>query len=628
MSISNNYLKYLNHFHKTDTLFNFHQKNSNVVALRHDVDHSIDAALEMAFFENYHGYKSTYFLLPFAPYWNSEDFFKKVLQIQKFGHEIGIHFNGISDWIELRTDDIFLDFENQIKEFKKHNIDVNGISSHGDGLCYKFNYINYWSFSNLKPDNPKLSENGRTAEGVFDLSATRSINYPKNEFLTRKDGKVFHFWSIDYKKLNIDYHAWHLNFDKYYSDSGGSWKRTGDPINSDLKNTKTQVLIHPEYWLEKTKLYFFLGTARSGSTWLTKILNESTNITARHEYLLNQDFFNKKSNFKNTHKVVMLENNKSIVKQKFIKFWEEVNSSKHDIAEVNIYLENFLPQLKKIFPDATYIFIKRDIKEIASSLMNRGWYEKYPDPARPRIKKPINNLLNFNGLNLANKQFFRILNYIIQVRGNLNNKCNDLIDMNKAFQDKDYLKEKLYKHGIYLYPQLIKNYNKKINLNKNNNYPQYHKWPNEHRLIYKKALSGLDKFNLNKKNNNYSQIMIKDVNFNNIYRSYISNFNALPLNILLKKLLSNNIAIRIKVNIIVNVKSLGDRKIPIFLNEYSLKSKVYKRNILFISNTEKQYFYEAILHPRTKFLNFSIPRNNLIKLNFTKFTYKIFLYNL
>jgi len=621
MTISNKYLKYLNHFNKTQTLSNFHKYGSNVVSLRHDVDHSIDAALEMAFFENYHGYRSTYFILPYSSYWNDNDLYKKILQIADFGHEIGIHFNGISDWINHNISDIEYDLIKIIKNFNENGIRINGISSHGDSLCYKYNYINYWAFKNIKPDNPKLSESGRTAEGVVDKSGEKKIIYPDDDCIIRDDGKKFKFWSIDYNSLKIKYHAWHLKFNNYYSDSGGSWKRTNDPLNFNITNNKTQVLIHPEYWLDTPKLYFFLGPARSGSTWLSNIINKSSNIKARHEYLLNQAFFNKEVNFKHTHHVRKLEKNNKFINNRFINFWEEFYSSNVSIAEVNIYLENFIQKLQNIFPNAIYIYLKRNPYEVISSLMNRGWYIKYPDPLRPSIKYNVGNQKRLFFPIFFSNQFFRVISYVQQTYNNLNNKCNYSIDMNKSFQDVEYLKTKLFKIGIYLYPLFIENYNDKLNLNKNknNNFQNFSKWSVRKKNIYKSIFFNLNKFRLLKNNKTITRYNNLEIEFSNedlFFQSSLINANGL-----------------LEINLHISLLKCNNRRVPLTLFEFKsktffglnfTKSLIFRRHLFFMSQSVFNYKINVPLHPNTKLIYLSIPKRYIEVLNIKKCNIKLF----
>ena len=65
MSISKEYFKYLKHIGSSVTLSEFHAKPriKDLIALRHDVDHDLDIALEMSYWEHKLGFKSTYFVL-------------------------------------------------------------------------------------------------------------------------------------------------------------------------------------------------------------------------------------------------------------------------------------------------------------------------------------------------------------------------------------------------------------------------------------------------------------------------------------------------------------------------------------------------------------------------------------
>lgn len=65
------------------------------VIIRHDVDFSLEKALEMAKLEHDLGVKSTYFILLSTNFYNiySKDSFEKIKQIYSLGHEIGLHFD-------------------------------------------------------------------------------------------------------------------------------------------------------------------------------------------------------------------------------------------------------------------------------------------------------------------------------------------------------------------------------------------------------------------------------------------------------------------------------------------------------------------------------------------------------
>lgn len=65
------------------------------VILRHDIDNSIEKALDIAELENKHGVKSTYFTLLRTDFYNpySKQNLAALLKIQSLGHEIGLHFD-------------------------------------------------------------------------------------------------------------------------------------------------------------------------------------------------------------------------------------------------------------------------------------------------------------------------------------------------------------------------------------------------------------------------------------------------------------------------------------------------------------------------------------------------------
>lgn len=70
-------------------------QSDRVCVLRHDVDNSLDKALEFAEYEKELGVRSTYFILVRSDFYNP--FSKKnagtIRRIQELGHDIGLHFD-------------------------------------------------------------------------------------------------------------------------------------------------------------------------------------------------------------------------------------------------------------------------------------------------------------------------------------------------------------------------------------------------------------------------------------------------------------------------------------------------------------------------------------------------------
>lgn len=71
------------------------------VILRHDIDYSIEKAVELAALEAEENVKSTYFVLLSSEFYNlaAKENKDKILQINRLGHDVGLHFD------ELNYDD-------------------------------------------------------------------------------------------------------------------------------------------------------------------------------------------------------------------------------------------------------------------------------------------------------------------------------------------------------------------------------------------------------------------------------------------------------------------------------------------------------------------------------------------
>lgn len=220
----------------------------DLVALRHDVDYSIDIALDMATIEHDLGKRSTYYVLHSAPYWGDPLLVDKCRKIQDLGHEIGLHTNIIAEWTDGRIEDIESRLLQLLDMLRNGGVTITGMAAHGDRLCYDLGFINYWCFAELRPDDPASHEDGMTAEGLRDPHGLRSIAYPKDHTLRRADGAEFSLWSISMKSLGLEYDAMHIDYGRYFTDSGGAWSRSTDPIEADLSTGRHQVLVHPIHW--------------------------------------------------------------------------------------------------------------------------------------------------------------------------------------------------------------------------------------------------------------------------------------------------------------------------------------------------------------------------------------------
>lgn len=482
MSIEQKYFKYLRHLGKTVTLRTSLEESGrpDLVALRHDVDYDFDLALEMAYREHREGVQSTYFLLHTADYWHDSDFIDKALQLQDFGHEVALHNNLISNWFENSDKDLDTELTELLGRLRKAGLDIVGTSAHGDGLCYEKQFINYWMFSDLRSDKPEISEAGLNAEGIPSTRDRGAIAYPSSHSLYNDDGKALHLWSVPFSRHGLCYDAAHLSFDQYFSDSGGGWTRTADPLSVDLSTGRHQVLVHPEYWRGPQKIYFFLSTARSGSKWLANFLDTATPLRCQHEFSLNHRYDYKENELKpekrTGHGFTSLVREKDFAKKLLMESRSWIETQKNDYAEANVYLERFIPQLKEVFPDATFVHLHRDPKDVVRSIMNRNWYDLPDDD-----KHPVMEVNGWNDLS----QFEKLCWYDRVTNESLLDFCQHRIVFEQMVEDLEYLKFVLDSIGIPLFPRMAeKVFADIVNANINNSFQGYECWDDEQKGLY------------------------------------------------------------------------------------------------------------------------------------------------
>ena len=449
MSIDSKYDKYLRHLGNVGPVRNLLSKAPGefITGLRHDVDHDLDIALEMADFEHKQGVHSTYYLLHTASYWRAEDFEDKVRQLHSYGHEVGIHLNVITQWLAGDIDKVDTKILEIVSTLSEIGVPVNSVSAHGDRNCYTHQYINYWCFEELRPSTSCEEENRLSAEGIPVNDAEYQISYPESHQLVRSDGTIFPLWSVSMRKCGFEYEAMHLPFDNYYSDSGGAWTRTPDPLTQEFNSSSSEVVIHPEYWLAPQKIYFFLSAPRSGSTWLANMLEKASNCTARHEFLLNHEFENGEllARKRTEHDLSSLLDDPELVKRLLLQGKSWIQQQGKDYAEVNVYLSHFVNEVREIFPEATIIHLQRKPEEVAVSLLGRGWYGTPGSSRGPGLDIP-----GFNEF----EQFEKICWYVRQSMENIDKVAEHWLAFEKMVTDMEYLDTQLGKMGISLYRQI------------------------------------------------------------------------------------------------------------------------------------------------------------------------------
>lgn len=388
MTLNKKYFDLMDHFGSTCTVDEMWSKpeKTDLIALRHDIDHSLDVALEMAFWEHERGLKATYYLLNSTPYWDDPQFDVKVKQLLAFGHEVGLHFNSIANWLAGRAHSPKEDYMDALGRLRALGGNAKGAAAHGDRLCYTHGAPNFWMFASEDP--LETSDTCLSAEGIPVTDSNYQILRPPSDVLVREDGETTKLWANTLEECETEFLAHRVNWDRYYTDSGGNWTRSPDPMTvPDIASGRTMILVHPIHWRAPPRQVFVLSPARSGSTWLANMTESATNARGLHETTLNARL--KDGGLvpekRTDHQIDALVANDEEVAKLLSERRDWFDQSKDDVLECNVYLPLVTTQLRQLNDDASYVSLRRNPEQILLSLYNRGWYETEDDSARPTI---------------------------------------------------------------------------------------------------------------------------------------------------------------------------------------------------------------------------------------------------
>ncbi len=205
------------------------QQWPQVIGLRHDVDNAIEPAVAMARWEEERGYRSTYFILHTAPYWDDKQLLRRSLdRIAEAGHEIGIHNNALAQAWDDGGDPAAI-LEAAIVELRGYGHDIAGTVAHGDQRCYDargmIRFVNDELFEECpRPDyGPAVRQHGKLLIDPVPLS-----------------------------DLGLLYDANWLPRAGYASDSGGRWRPGFDEVVAGYPpgDGQLHLLVHPDWWGE------------------------------------------------------------------------------------------------------------------------------------------------------------------------------------------------------------------------------------------------------------------------------------------------------------------------------------------------------------------------------------------
>lgn len=419
----------------------------DMVCLRHDIDHSLDVALEMAFWEHDRGLRATYYLLNSTEYWSDPDFDIKVRQLLDFGHEVGVHVNSVANWLGGRCDDPASDLHAALARLRALGAEANSTAAHGDRLCYQHGVTNFWMFS----DEMAHAKSGEpiSAEGITVSDPAFQIKFPDTDRLTRADGQSFDLGSLDVADFGLSFLAHRAGWDRYFSDSGGGWTRTQDPLDvPDIATGRTMVLVHPIHWRAPPRQIYVLSPARSGSTWLARVADQASSAIGLHEQSLNhRNIDGVFTAQKRTHTQIdalyeSREEQLELLRDR--RTWFETQVS--DVLECNVYLAPVLDTLKQVNPEARFAALLRDPREILVSLLNRGWYDSADDDKHPRIDVP-----GWDDMDQVGKA----AHYIADTRARILEEPDiQLADLKTLNQTPEGLRDFFVSLGIAFYPRL------------------------------------------------------------------------------------------------------------------------------------------------------------------------------
>lgn len=115
------------------------------------------------------------------------------------------------------------------------------------------------------------------------------------------------------------------------------------------------------------KLFFIVGTGRSGSQSISEILSQHPDVSCSHE--------NKGMLIRLSTEYEEGVKSKKEVKKILIDLYTPKNIRTDFYGESDQKLSNLIPILSEIFPKAKFIWLIRNPKDIITSTVSRGWFE-------------------------------------------------------------------------------------------------------------------------------------------------------------------------------------------------------------------------------------------------------------
>lgn len=188
-------------------------------------------------------------------------------------------------------------------------------------------------------------------------------------------------------------------------------------------------------WTESVNVFFVLSIGRSGTAFIAHLLNKSPRTYVVHEPVI-ADFPAYLEAFRDEHSAQRYV-------QDFRKWEIYARAGKPGITtygEVNSILRRHHQALQRAFPNAAFIHLIRDGRDVVRSMMSRRIFT-YKDPItsllRPREGDPFNNRWS------SMSRFEKVCWYWQTENKFLRNSIGNTVQLEKLVADYDYLHEKL-----------------------------------------------------------------------------------------------------------------------------------------------------------------------------------------
>lgn len=215
--------------------------------IRHDIDHDLQAAVEIGRWEAEYGLRSTFCVLHSAWYYgpfegggyrHSTEMIEAMGELQGLGHEINFHNDMVTMGLTADVDPEAL-LHSELGYLRSRGLRIRGSCAHGHALCRELGYFNQELFR----ETPWPSNGGR-----------RTIVH---------DGRRVELGRTPMTAFGLEYESYDLPRDLYITDSGGRPRIVRDTRGRNGLRRKERagrvphghivgILTHPEYWDMRT----------------------------------------------------------------------------------------------------------------------------------------------------------------------------------------------------------------------------------------------------------------------------------------------------------------------------------------------------------------------------------------